>query len=262
MKSDPKIPRSCRSILGRMRTLLLASATLLAAHLAVAQAPPDPFLAAGIPAVSRAWSGPDYQRAAAVLAAGKVPLPRLSDPQGAALLGRMTSLENLALERDPKLSLQARLEDFIPLQQGASSLLKQYLAAGARGGFRPETARLAAFLVRSSALGLELVTEMIPTVPKDEKYATRMAGVKQMNDGMTSVFVGCEQMLTPSNHFAPEDLSILLAAMAETLPRVKKTFSADFSVELRRKLEADRPRFKAPEDVRRIDAMIAALAAP
>jgi hypothetical protein len=50
--------------------------------------------------------------------------------------------------------------------------------------------------------------------------------------------------------------------MAETLPRVKKTFAADFSVELRGKLEADRPRFKAPEDVRRIDAMIAALAAP
>ena len=249
-----------------MRSFLLASAILLSAHFAPGQAlgqeQPDPFLAAGIPAVSRAWTGPDYQRAAEILAAGKVSLPRLSDPRGAALLGRMTSLENLALERDPKLSLQSRLEDFVPLQQGASSLLKQYLAAGARGGFRPETARLAAFLVRSSAQGLELVTEMIPTVPKDEQYAKRMAGVKQMNDGMTSVFVGCEQMLAPSNHFAPEDLSILLAAMAETLPRVKKTFAADFRVELRRKLEADRPRFKAPEDARRIDAMIAALGAP
>jgi len=245
-----------------MRTLLLASAILFSSHLAVAQPQPNPFLAAGMPAVSRAWSGTDYQRAAEILAAGKVPLPRLSDPQGAALLGRMTSLQNLALERDSKLPLQSRLEDFVPLQQGASSLLKQYLAAGARGGFRPETARIAAFLVRSSALGLELVTEMIPTVPKDEHYATRMAGVKQMNDGMTTVFVGCEQMLTPSNHFAPEDLSILLEAMAETLPRVKKTFSADYRVELRKKLEADRPRFKAPEDARRIDAMIAALAAP
>lgn len=245
-----------------MRTVLLASTILLSVQLAPVQAQPDPFLAAGIPAVSRSWSGPDYQRAAEILGSGKVPLPRLSDPQGAALLGRMTSLENLALERDPKLSLQSRLEDFVPLQQGASSLLKQYLAAGARGGFRPETARLAAFLVRSSALGLELVTEMIPTVPRDDHYAARMAGAKQMNDGMTSVFVGCEQMLAPSNHFAPEDLSILLEAMAETLPRVKKTFAADFSVELRRKLEADRPRFKAPEDARRIDAMIAALGTP
>ncbi len=245
-----------------MRTLLLATAILFSSHLAVSQTPPNPYLEAGIPAVGRAWSGPDYQRAAEILASGKVALPRLSDPQGAALLGRMTSLENLALERDPKLSLQSRLEDFVPLQQGASALLKQYLAAGSRGGFRPETARLAAFLVRSSALGLELVTEMIPTVPKDEQYAARMADVKQMHDGMTTVFVGCEQMLTPSNHFAPEDLSILLEAMAETLPRVKKTFSADFSVTLRKKLEADRPRFKASEDVRRIDAMIAALGTP
>ena len=73
-----------------------------------------------------------------------------------------------------------------------------------------------------------------------------MAGVKQMNDGITSVFVGCEQMLTPSNHFAPEDLSILLAAMAETLPRVKKSFAADFRVELRQKLEADRPASRCP----------------
>lgn len=245
-----------------MRTFLIASAILLSARLADAQAQPNPFLEAGIPAASRAWSGPDYQRAAEILAAGKVPLPRLSDPQGTALLGRMTSMENLALERDPKLSLQSRMEDFVPLQQGASSLLKQYLAAGARGGFRPEMARLAAFLVRSSALGVELVTEMIPTLPKDERYATRMAGVKQMNDGMTTVFVGCEQMLTPSNHFAPEDLSILLEAMAETLPRVKKTFSADYRIELRKKLEDDRPRFKSAEDVRRIDAMIAALGTP
>jgi hypothetical protein len=245
-----------------MRTSLLAVTLLFSSHLAMAQSQPNPYLEAGIPTVSRAWSGPDYQRAAEILAVGKVPLPRLSDPQGAALLGRMTSMENLALERDSKLSLQARLEDFVPLQQGASALLKQYLAAGSRGGFRPETARLAAFLVRSSALGLELVTEMIPTVPRDEQYATRMAGVKQMNDGMTTVFVGCEQMLTPSNHFAPEDLSILLAAMAETLPRVKKTFSADYRITLRKKLEADRPRFKSAEDARRIDAMIAALGTP
>jgi hypothetical protein len=248
-----------------MRTVLLASAILLSPHLAAAtvtDAQPDPFLAAGIPAISRVWSGPDYQRAAEILAAGKVPLPRLSDPQGAALLGRMTSLENLALERDPKLSLQSRLGDFFPLQQGASSLLEQYLAAGARGGFRPETARLAAFLVRSSAQGLELVTEMPPILPKDEHYAAWMAGAKQMNDGMTSVFVACEQLLMPDNHFAPEDLSILLAAMAETLPQAKKAFAADFRIELRKQLAADRPHFKASEDVRRIDAMVAALGAP
>jgi hypothetical protein len=96
-----------------MHRTILAIAILLASHLAVAAvAETNPFLEAGTPAATRVWSGPDYERTLAVLIDGKVPLPRLADPQGAALLQRMTSPENLSLQRDKSLLLSVRLVDF------------------------------------------------------------------------------------------------------------------------------------------------------
>lgn len=86
-----------------------------------------------------------------------------------------------------------------------------------------------------------------------------MEGLKQMNDGLTRVFVGTEQMLSERNGLAPDDLSILLEAMATTLPRIKIVFPNDVRIELRKKLEADKARFQKEEDVRRLDRMIGEL---
>lgn len=241
------------------RSFILAIALLLSAHFAAAAMAADsnPFLEAGIPAAGREWGGPDYVRTAEILGAGKVTLPRYSDPKGAALLQRMTSTDNFSLHRNKSIALSVRMEDFLQVQQGANSLLKLYLNATVQGtDYKPEMARLAAFVLHSSALGVDLVEEMLPTLPRDEKYETRMAGLKQMNSGLTTIFVGSEQMLTPRNGFSAEELSVLLEAMARTLPRLKQAFPPEYRIELRKKLEADRVRFKADEDIRRIDAMI------
>lgn len=241
-----------------MRHFVLAAALGLALPLAAA-AQTDPFLEAGVPATTRVWSGPDYQRAAEVLTAGKVPLPKFADPQGAVLLRRINSLDNLALQGDKSLPLTARMDDFIELQQGAVGLLKLYLAASSEGGYRQELASLTALLLHSSARGAELVEEMLPTLPRDETYATRMAGLKEMNEGMTTAFVATEQMLTPENNFSPEDLSLLLEAMAQTLPRLKTGFPPEVRIEMRKKLEADKARFTKDEDTRRLDRMLGEL---
>jgi hypothetical protein len=242
-----------------MHRTVLAIAILLAALLAVAAvAETNPFLEAGIPAATRTWSGPDYERTVEVLTAGKVPLPRFADPQGAALLQRMTSTDNLSLQRDKSVSMSGRLQDFLQVQQGTGNLLSLYLEAK-EGDYRSELAHTAAFLLHASAQGVDLVEEMIPMLPQDEKLATRMEGRKKMNDGMTSIFVGAEQMLAEQNGFSADDLSVLLDAMADTLPRLKKCFSPDVRIELRKKLETDKARFKKDEDSRRLDRMIGEL---
>jgi hypothetical protein len=172
----------------------------------------------------------------------------------------MTSLDNLSLQRNESLPLAVRAQDFVLVQQGAVTLFKLYLAASASGGgYRPELASLNTFLLHSSAQGAELSGEMLPTLPKDETYATRMAGLKKMNEGMTGLFVATERMLSEQNGFSPEDLSLLLDAMAQTLPRLKTGFPPDVRTELRKKLETDKARFKKDEDARRLDQMIAEL---
>jgi hypothetical protein len=242
---------------------VLVIALLLTVPLATAVAETNPFLAAGIPAATRSWTGPDYERTAEVLIAGKVPLPKLSDPQGAALLRRVTSTDNLAAERDRKIPLSLRLQDLRQIQLGATALLQLYLdAADKGGGYRPELAAVTGFLLHSSAQQVDLVEELMPTLVKDEAYATRMAGLKEMNEGLTTGFVGTEVMLSERNNFSADDLSLLLEAMAQTLPRMKTGFSPEVRIELRKKLEADKARFKKDEDARRLDQMIAELGKP
>jgi hypothetical protein len=243
-----------------MHRSVLMIAILLATHFAVAAAAEtNPFLEAGIPAAARVWSGPDYERTAEILTAGKVPLPTFSDPQGATLLQRITSTDNLALQRDKSLPLSARLQDFLQVQAGASELAKLYLAASDGGGYRKEVARITAFLLHSSAQGVNLISELLPTLPKDETYATRMEGLQEMKDGMTTAFVSTEGMLVEDNGFSAEDLSHLLDAMASTLPTLKQGFPPDVRIELRKKLEADKARFKKDDDAKRIDRMLGEL---
>jgi hypothetical protein len=243
-----------------MHRSVLPIALLLAAHLAVAAAAEtNPFLEAGIPSSARSWSGPDYARTAEILTVGKVRLPTFSDLQGTALLLRMTSTDNLSLQRDKSLPLSARLPDFLQVQAGASELAKLYLAASDGGGYRKEVARITAFLLHSSAQGVNLIAELLPTLPKDETYATRMEGLQEMKDGMTTAFVSTEGMLVEENGFSADDLSRLLDAMASTLPTLKQGFPADVRIELRKKLEADKARFKKDEDTKRLNRMIGEL---
>jgi hypothetical protein len=47
--------------------------------------------------------------------------------------------------------------------------------------------------------------------------------------------------------------------MTSTLPRLKKGFPPDVRIELRKKLETDKARFKKDEDAHRLDQMIGEL---
>ena len=251
-----------------MRALRLRSALLAVLALSLALGAPavraqsNRYLEAGIPDASHVWTGGDYERAVQIFSSGKVSLPRLADPQGAALVRRMTSTENFAFHHNKGLPLQSRMEDYMKMYLGIPALLKLYHAEPAIGGAAPhqELAALMAFLLRGSALGVELMDEFLPTIPKDDQYESRMAGLKQMNSGLTGVFDWAEQTLADrqalSADLSADDLSVILEAMESTLPGIKKAFPDEVRVDLRKKLEADKARFSAPKDVQRLDAMI------
>jgi len=147
--------------------------------------------------------------------------------------------------------------DYSSLLEGTGAILKRYLATTTKGQeFHKEIAALMAFMLHTAALGVELADEFVPTIARDEKYAVRMDGIKKMNSGLTTIFVGAENSLAEQKFYSAEDLSLLLKAMSETLPRVKKAFSADYRVELRKKLTSHRTSFKKKEDIQHIDEML------
>jgi hypothetical protein len=240
------------------RSLFAILLLLLAVHApAAARAQSNRYLEAGIPAADRDWGGEDYERAARIFSEGKIALPRLADPQGAQLLRRMTSTANFSLHHNKSVPLQGRLQDYLKLYQGTNTLLRLYLAEPAIGGGpHQEIAAVVAFLLQGSALGIELMDELLPTIAKDDQYATRMAGLKQMHSGLTSVFVGVEQMLGDQRILSADDRSVILAAMESTLPRIKEAFSPEYRIELKKKLEEDKARFDKPEDAARLSSML------
>jgi len=125
-----------------------------------------------------------------------------------------------------------------------------------RQNLNSEMAELLGFMMYVSALGVDLTDELLPTIPKDDQYQVRMDGLRQMYSGLTTVFAGAEHTLTENNGFSSRDRSVVLIAMAATLPRVKKIFAKDFRAELRTKLEADKAKFPEPADAARIEEMV------
>ncbi len=209
---------------------LLLATTLLGAE--------NAFLNAGIPATDREWNGRDYATTSRILGEGKVLRPVLTDEQGKPLIARITDTSNFTFNRNKTLPIGTRLEDFLQIQQGLNGILKQYAFAANRGeALNSEIARLLAFSLHVSALGIDLVNEFLPTIPKDESYQTRMDGLKQMYSGLTTSFGGAEVSLAETKFYSQSDLRVILAAMEATLPTMQQAFSADYRTELEKKLE-------------------------
>lgn len=217
---------------------------------------------AGIPAFSREWTGDDYVRVAEILTSGKVSLPQLSSDEGKSFLKRLTSTENFSLHRNQTLPLGVRMEDTMKVIGGTNQIIKRYAAAAGRGqNVHAEIAQMMAFAIRTAAIAIQLIDEFMLTVPKDDSYEVRLSGLKQMNRGMMQVFTGAEISLSETKFYSPEDLSLLLEAMAEVMPVAKKAFPTDFRLEFRKKLESRQKAFSGEKDTQNLEKLIKELAA-
>ncbi|MGM3274760.1 hypothetical protein [Ralstonia sp. 24A2] len=248
----------------RLTTLLTALALSLAQP-AIAQTDqtdtPSPYVKAGIPTPSRVWTGADYTQAVNVFQSGDSPLPRFSDSNGAAVLNRMTAVENLDFYRNPSVPLETRYGDYLALSTGVNTLMTLYVYSprDSAGKTQLETAAIVAYRLRVAVAGLELTDAFIPTFPRDEKYADRVANVKHGQPPFGATLGDAEVMLTAEHGFSAAGRSLVLKTMADTLPTLKRAFQPFYKKELRQKLEADRAKLDDAEDRRLLDAMIGQL---
>jgi hypothetical protein len=216
-----------------------------------------------LPASNREWTGDDYERVSGALAAGEIELPRFRDPKGATLLKRIASVQNLAPLREQSQPIRARFGEFLKVLPSVNSIMRQYLVAANNGEMvHEELASVLGYVIRVGAIGVELTDELLPTLPRDEKYPVRMEGLKKVRSGMMTAFQGAEVSLSERHVYTPKDLSVILQAMSASLPTAKSTFSPEFSRELKQKLQRHRTSFRSDSDRKAIDAMIRELDAP
>ena len=246
-------------LIHNMRTFTLITAFLISFQpITAVGGEANIFLEAGIPAVSREWRGPDYTLTLNILSSGKIPLPRLRDKQGTALIERITSRENFSFYRNKNLPIKSRFGDYGQLQSSANSILGLYSRAAINKGenLHEELTYLLAFMLHTTALGIELINEYVPTIPKDAKYETRMNGLKDIYSGATTQFVAAETSLSELSYFSRSDLSLILGAMTDTLPRIKQAFPQDYHTELRIRLIKHKAHFKKELDLKNIESML------
>jgi hypothetical protein len=244
-----------------MRKLLLSLAIFFSSQAFAAGPTLEDYLNAGIAAPSRMWVGADYARAAQVFGQGQIALPRYADDAGAKVMGRLVSLDNFHFYRLKSVPIESRFVDYVSLIQGLSSVLNTYVSK-IREGERSlsELASLLAFTLHTSALGLDLADEFVPTIPKDNNYAARMAGLKKMHSGIVTIFGGAESVLADDSGVSPADRTLVVNAMATTLPVLKQAFPPDFRIEIRKRLEKSRSILKLAGDRDAVDRMLKELA--
>jgi hypothetical protein len=237
------------------------SITFLAAISAVSAAEhTDAYAAAKLPALSREWHSADYQAVVAAISKGEVPLPKLSSEPSAKLFKKIASLDNLALANNTTLPLDYRLQEMVVLLPTVASLSKSYMAEANRGEkVNGEIAALLVFLLHGTAAQARIVEEFIPTIPHDEKYSVRMDGLALVRSGATNVFLGLVTSLSERSFYSDDDISLMLQAMADTLPSLKQLFAHDFRVELHNKLSAYLRLATRPKDLKNLDRMLAEL---
>lgn len=235
-------------------------ACVLFAFLGGALAQSVPASTAELPALSREWTGVDYEAVVDALAQGKLPLPRFGSKESELLMRRLVAEENLSFQANDSIPIQSRLYDFLKMQASVGEIAKRYIADANNGkDVHSELAAVLAFMVRESASGASLISEWITVMPRDDTYEVRMKGLDMVKSGFTKVLLGAEASLGES-FYSAADRSLILDSMADSIESLKGFLAPDVKVELRRKLEKRRGDGSAKDDqdldrlIRELDA--------
>jgi hypothetical protein len=147
------------------------------------------------------------------------------------------------------------------MEGAVGGLLGAYATAANEGKkVNREIALLTVTHLRQTAIGLDLVTQFLPAIPRDDKYAVRMIALRQIQQGAVRQFSTDEGILGERNYYGPDDLSMILAGMSEAAPTFIEAFPADVRAEMKRRLTKRRLEFTNREDQKRIDDMLKRLA--
>ena len=238
------------------RFRLLACAVL--AFSGAVQAQPIAQPAAELPALSREWTGVDYEEVVSALAQGQLVLPRFASKDSGDLMRRLVAEENLRFQANDSIPVLIRIQDFLKLQASMGEIAKGYIAEAQNGeDVHAELAAVLSFIVRESASGATLISQWVAVMPRDDTYATRMKGLEMVKSGLTKILLGAETSLGESI-YSSADRSLIIDSMADSIEPLKVYLAPDVKAELRRKL-VKRRGDGTPEDVLNLDRLIHAL---
>lgn len=189
----------------------------------------EDYLRRGVPNADRQWMSNDYISAAKALTAIAAEdarlLPRYqASGVSGAVFTRMTSAENLAIFKNASLPIGQRVGLAIESGPALKRVMLVYMKASTQDlRFGAELVELMACQLALIDASLTLVEAFAQTLdPKDPTYATRMAGLKKMKQGVATVVSGGLLTLSETGFYATRDLVRLASHLEKTLPSILK----------------------------------------
>jgi hypothetical protein len=195
-------------------------------------------IAKGCPSPDREWQGKDYTALKELLVKSTLPLPRLESESGRTVLHRLVNPENLSFHHNRNLPLESRFPDLLTLMDCTKSIMLLYVRAVNSGEkLEKELADLLVFQLAVTSTAIELTEEFIPTIPKDEKYETRMAGFAKMKSGLTTILDGAITSLSERAVYSDESIMKIARGVRDYYPRLAsvlpETAKAEFRLKVR-----------------------------
>jgi hypothetical protein len=251
-------------IRGFLRALILAAllgVSVFHNHPLHAEAWRISYLNAGVASLDETWIATDYERAVQAIITAKIPLPAFKDSRGKAVLKRIVSEENLAFIQNKDLPVTSRMENFMLMQSSMSALLGHYVTVANQGkvSLPDELIACYGFMLQTTASGIGLTDEYLATIPKDDKYESRIESLKQVQAGIVGMLVGAEMTLN-EDYYSKRNRSDLLVVISETLLRFKPILPNEFKIEYRVKLVQQKKKFKDRQSLQLLNQMTELLA--
>ena len=202
------------------------------------------YIALGIPAPSRTWSGADMKSAATALSKlaqtdpGK--LPRFKSPRSGGIFARMTDPANLKLHEMRDMPLQARANDLAEDYLGGVRAIAALYVNAAEShsvAYRDMLEVLGSMMYVAKSLG-GLIEELAATLrPDDPKYEVRRGGLDQARSGLATMVAGA--LGSVGEQAVPaEDRIALIGHLSKTLPGVLPHLPPDSQKEVAVRLQS------------------------
>ena len=191
-------------------------------------------------------------------------LPRFESAKSGKMFARLAAPADSSFYRRRSLSLGVRLPEALERFQASGALFELYLSAfAAKQVAGADLIELIGALLRNCVIVVEMVDELVATLPKDDPgYQERMAGLDQMRGGLAEVLSGAITGLTEEENTIAARLKSV-GYCRHSFPSIVPRLTAPSRAEVRQRLDAmaaePQPRELQPQLVQLRDAVHAAM---
>jgi hypothetical protein len=229
---------------------------------------PEEYAAQGVPPIQNPWTVTDYKRAfvafTAIVNKNPLLLPRSASKHSGAVFRRLVSRENLAMYANRDVPWSIRDASTADMTEGISDISSLYLKAFTDGqNVQREMFELVIHQAHCTALTWTTMDEVATAIyQNDSGYATRIAGLDELQTGTARSFGGMVTMLAELDGAQLPDLLWYVPELTAIAPSLLGRLKPSQQAELQQRIDRLAASDLDPELAKQVKLLSRAAARP